>query len=1043
MSDVTGKHVTTRSTYHGGTLYSFLYDSAGRLTTITDGRATDTTRNYVTVTYSPALPSLNPTLVTITSFLGGTTGRTTKLTLSGGYATKIEKPDLKFLSPLHTAAGLLTALTDENSKVHSFAYTGAGLLKTDINPLGLSAGTRLSRSVDKTSFTVAVATPENRVTTHRVDFAPTTVTPLRTEERTHIGPIDPLDLFTVDDHFSDGRRKVTFPQLAAQFNTVTDTATTDPRFGFGAAYLASSIVTAGAVKSHTVTRLRETTMTNPADPFTVTVEKETDTDTATGSTTMSSVEAFALTGSTVTTTSALGQRRTETLDAWDRVVKIESSGNVPGLAQPLQALNITYSATTGQLTGTSFGASARPVTIKYAATTGWVTGITTPLGNVAYGSLDALGRPTQVTLPGSRIVGLSYDSAGNVKTVTTPLLFVHTLTPNPVNLLATYAPPTASGPTGSTSYGYDNDSLLISLKEPAGLTASYDRDSAGRLGTVTYPTGVGTESLTYSYELDHTKTIASALGPTLSYTYDGDMVTQEHYTGTYAHDVNKTYDNFTRLKTRNIDGLATATLDYDADGRLSTVTGTGSTYTISHTADSPNNNGMLTGTSFVAGGGTIDDHYEYNTFGEVTHYWVTYNSTTTIYDVSYMRNATTGRIDGKSEKIGPAGSYSTHLAVTYGYDARNFLLSQTGGTWDGSWTFDADGNSLTRFSVIDAQDRGVTATNGDAYGYDADGDTTSISSGWGYVYDVPGNLRRVTTASMSLDYVIDGKNQRRGYTGTGLGHVAEGYVWDDGHLIGLERSGLKAHYIYATKGHVPDVMYFNESSVWTPFRIISDPQGSVKLIVRGDDGTIPEWHDYSPLGIPATGSWARFAYMPFGFAGGLYDTNTGIYRYGARDYMPWDGRWWSKDPSRFRGGINLYVYCANDPVNCIDRNGREPGIWSLFGDGPSLGDFFGFIGSALFGPDESGPSFGDPPFGDPADAGAPGGVCTDDKGCDYESGNGNCDQKLRTKCSYRCKSDNHTFSVDVPKEKQRGGGCPYPGKSVDSSKVCPLTWGRQ
>ena len=49
-------------------------------------------------------------------------------------------------------------------------------------------------------------------------------------------------------------------------------------------------------------------------------------------------------------------------------------------------------------------------------------------------------------------------------------------------------------------------------------------------------------------------------------------------------------------------------------------------------------------------------------------------------------------------------------------------------------------------------------------------------------------------------------------------------------------------------------------------------------------------------------------FQPFGFAGGLYDADTGLTRFGARDYDPVVGRWTSKDPARFSGGWNLYAY---------------------------------------------------------------------------------------------------------------------------------------
>ncbi|PIS11936.1 MAG: hypothetical protein COT73_01120, partial [Bdellovibrio sp. CG10_big_fil_rev_8_21_14_0_10_47_8] len=62
--------------------------------------------------------------------------------------------------------------------------------------------------------------------------------------------------------------------------------------------------------------------------------------------------------------------------------------------------------------------------------------------------------------------------------------------------------------------------------------------------------------------------------------------------------------------------------------------------------------------------------------------------------------------------------------------------------------------------------------------------------------------------------------------------------------------------------------------------------------------------------------------QPFGFAGGIYDKDTGLTRFGARDYDPEIGRWTTKDPILFGGGdTNLYGYTFNDPVNLIDPSG--------------------------------------------------------------------------------------------------------------------------
>jgi RHS repeat-associated protein len=101
------------------------------------------------------------------------------------------------------------------------------------------------------------------------------------------------------------------------------------------------------------------------------------------------------------------------------------------------------------------------------------------------------------------------------------------------------------------------------------------------------------------------------------------------------------------------------------------------------------------------------------------------------------------------------------------------------------------------------------------------------------------------------------------------------------------------------------------------------------------------WYELTPLG-----SFTQ----PFSFAGGLYDDAIG-YRFGARDYNPWLGRWYSKDRSRFSGGANLYAYCQSDPVNCLDPSGRA-GVfyWGAFGAetaGPVRGGVEG-IGIAGF-----------------------------------------------------------------------------------------------
>ncbi|GBC62892.1 hypothetical protein DENIS_3876 [Desulfonema ishimotonii] len=70
--------------------------------------------------------------------------------------------------------------------------------------------------------------------------------------------------------------------------------------------------------------------------------------------------------------------------------------------------------------------------------------------------------------------------------------------------------------------------------------------------------------------------------------------------------------------------------------------------------------------------------------------------------------------------------------------------------------------------------------------------------------------------------------------------------------------------------------------------------------------------------------------VPFGFAGGLHDRDTGLVRFGYRDYDPDTGRWTAKDPILFAGGdTDLYGYCVGDPVNWVDPDGLTAMEWAV------------------------------------------------------------------------------------------------------------------
>ena len=78
----------------------------------------------------------------------------------------------------------------------------------------------------------------------------------------------------------------------------------------------------------------------------------------------------------------------------------------------------------------------------------------------------------------------------------------------------------------------------------------------------------------------------------------------------------------------------------------------------------------------------------------------------------------------------------------------------------------------------------------------------------------------------------------------------------------------------------------------------------------------------------------------FLFQGREYDYDTALYYFRARWYEPETGRWLSPDPIGISGGLNLYAFCENDPVNYIDPDG----LWQL-----TIGLGYGFAAKFTIG----------------------------------------------------------------------------------------------
>jgi RHS repeat-associated protein len=264
--------------------------------------------------------------------------------------------------------------------------------------------------------------------------------------------------------------------------------------------------------------------------------------------------------------------------------------------------------------------------------------------------------------------------------------------------------------------------------------------------------------------------------------------------------------------------------------------------------------------------------------------------------------------------FGPAPAQTAPTAgqsgFTYAYDLTNRRVGQTA-TDNGWWSYPTaastvayTANSLDQYAAIGA----VTPTydgNGNltydgtfTYVYDAESRLTSVTQGGTtvatYAYDALGHRKSKTVGSTTTLYVTDAANRAvLDYDGTS-GAVQRWYAFGTGPNEVLGQMNVAAN---ARATLVPDI------------------QGSVIGSLDSSSGAITKT-GYQPYGESSSTAGT------FRYTGARIDAESnGLYDFPARMYSPTLGRFLQADPIGTQGGMNLYAYVGNDPLNATDPLG--------------------------------------------------------------------------------------------------------------------------
>jgi RHS repeat-associated protein len=463
-------------------------------------------------------------------------------------------------------------------------------------------------------------------------------------------------------------------------------------------------------------------------------------------------------------------------------------------------------------------------------------------------------------------------------------------------------------PTGTAGLAltYDAYGRLCTMNDGSGST-TYQYDDLDNVNSITTAyQGISPQVVQYAYYPDGSRKQMGAPGMWLNYSYDtaGRLTEIDDSESGFSVTWGYTRNNQLASATSPVNNT---TYTYNACGLLSSLQTMGSTMEVQQFGASFTYDGI---------GNRLTDARNYNTQLPPLRMMATFLNPNS-----------------------PSGSttYQYHpdnLTHPYGY-----LFKETSTRFGG----------YTNSNAYDAASN-LTTLRGSSAAFDQDNQNTVFS------YDAAGNpttYRNLSGNPVSLTFDAEnrltsfGSALQCGYNGFGL------RTWKR-----TGTSGPKTYFLYDgmqpiveldATGAVTYINTFGPTGIlcrtadpdWNPVHGYHtfDPSGNLASLNSDPWGGDTEGFDaFGNPSNPNTGT--PFQYQ--GQWGGYTDSETGLVLQGHRYYDPATGTWLTRDPIGYSGGVNLYAYCGNNPVNYADPSGT---FWGLGSAG--MGAVVGGVGALV------------------------------------------------------------------------------------------------